>query len=68
VQHTLDELKSDVFGLADPRPLLKSHPWLTLASAAVAGFTAAQLPSPPKTAGLAPSGRHPSRHERQASC
>ena len=48
VQHTLDELKSDVFGLADPRPLLKSHPWLTLASAAVAGFTAAAVAVPSK--------------------
>jgi hypothetical protein len=41
------ELKRDLARGADPRVWMKSHPWLTLASAAVAGFaaTAAAVPS-----------------------
>ena len=44
---TLDELKHDLMGAADPRAWMQVHPWMTLASSAVAGFvaTAAVVPS-----------------------
>ena len=37
----LADLKTDLATGADPRVWMKSHPWITLASAAVAGFAAA---------------------------
>ena len=42
-----DDLKADLARGADPRLWVKSHPWVTLASAAVAGFaaTSAAIPS-----------------------
>ncbi len=42
------ELKRDLAKGADPRVWMQSHPWITLASAAVAGFTAAAVVVPSK--------------------
>ena len=42
------ELKTDLGRGVDPRMWMKSHPWMTLASAAVAGFAAASAAVPSK--------------------
>jgi hypothetical protein len=42
------DLKEDLARGADPREWMKSHPWMTLASAAIAGFAAAAATIPSK--------------------
>lgn len=44
----LGDLKAEIARGADPREWVQAHPWLTLASAAVAGFTAAAAAIPSK--------------------
>ena len=48
ISAALADLKADVVRVADPRRLLHTHPWITLASAAVAGFAAAATAIPSK--------------------
>ena len=43
-----EDLKSDLGRGVDPREWMKTHPWMTLASAAVAGFAAAATVIPSK--------------------
>jgi hypothetical protein len=48
ISRAFAELKTDLGRGADPRMWVKSHPWITLASAAVAGFAAASSAIPSK--------------------
>jgi hypothetical protein len=48
ITDAFDDLKVDLAKGTDPRVWMKSHPWITLASAAVAGFAAAAAVVPSK--------------------
>src|SRR5687768_1570686 len=47
ITRTLDELRHDLIGAADPRGWMQMYPWMTMATTAAASFvaTAAVVPS-----------------------
>jgi hypothetical protein len=48
IAKAFEDLKSDLGHGVDPREWIKTHPWITLASATVAGFAAAATVVPSK--------------------
>ncbi|HZL33870.1 MAG TPA: hypothetical protein VFC78_01090 [Tepidisphaeraceae bacterium] len=48
ISNAFSDVRAELLKTADPRVWVKSHPWMMVASAAVAGFTAAAVAVPSK--------------------